>query len=648
MTHSFQKTLIAYSSPDVPPLAAGMMIDGRYRLDESIGEGSFGVVWRATHVMMKKRVAIKFLHTDLARHHDALARFRREAQAAANISHPNVCTATDFGETEAGALYLVMEFLDGDTLDDVLRAGGRLSAGRVIELAAQIADGLHAAHSRAILHLDLKPENLMVTTQAGAELVKILDFGIAKVPREIEETTETDGVKQTQTRRVHGTPGYMAPEQIVDGELGPATDLYALGCVMYELLTGRLPFDDEDVVKLMTKHLREPIPPITDAAPDATIPEGLAALVMRLLAKQPAQRFESALVVRDALRAMSPNPPRRATLLQASPSTPEAAAKAAPLTTRTLEAIGAPPWALPAFIAACVTGGLMLIVVITAVVVSRGDKEPDAPPVAVAPAGEAATDTAKQDAPTQDASTLEEARAALAGEPEVRAAMELLATGDAGEALGKLDALVAARPDNAHLHYLRGMAAMRAKKHEAALIAYTRAVKLDPRYAQDKTLTDALPTALRAGKGEGLDALIALMKAAPPAGWADRLAAIAAGESSGKARRAAQDVLEGAGLWETQPGWVKSAYALWGAEECPAQIKHIKALGESGEQGALPVLRYWSRKPTKGCGFLRRKDCHECIRAPLRTALRKIKQSAEDDPADAPDEAAQDAPTTAE
>jgi eukaryotic-like serine/threonine-protein kinase len=636
MTSSFPKTLIAYSSPGMPALAAGMMIDGRDRLDAPLGEGSFGVVWRGTHVLMKKRVAIKFLHTDLERHSESLTRFRREAQAAANISHPNVCTATDFGETEAGALYLVMELLEGHTLDEVLHAEGRMPAARVIELGAQIADGLHAAHQRDILHLDLKPENLMLTALDGAEQVKILDFGIAKVPREIEETTEEDGVTQTLTRRVHGTPGYMAPEQIVDGELSPATDLYALGNVLYELLSGQLPFDDDDLVALMTKHMRDPVPALRGVAPDAQLPEGLVALVMRLLEKRPERRFESALHVRDALRAMSPNQPRRGT----ASYSPSPTVSAEPLTTKALAALGAPSWLLPAAVAAIFTALLMLIVVITAVVASRGgaDEEAEEPVVAVQQA-DAAPDLPA--APTIDTSTLEGARDALRARAEVRAAMEALATGDPDDALGKLDALVAAEPEDAHLRYLRGLASMRAKKRDQALIAYTNAARLDARYAEDETLLKDMPLALRAGKGDGQQLLIALMKSKPPATFGALLVKVATEESNGRARRTAQDVLEGAALWAAQPQWVKDAYALWSADACPAQTRYIKSLGESGESGGLPVLRYWSRKPTKGCGFLRRKDCHECIRGPLRSAIRKLKKSQEDDPADAPSEAAQ-------
>lgn len=634
MTNPFPKTLIAYSSPGALPLAAGMMVDGRYRLDEPLGEGSFGVVWRATHVLMKKRVAIKFLHTDLERHSESLARFRREAQAAANISHPNVCIATDFGETEQGALYLVMEYLDGQTLDELLYAQGRLPAARVIELGAQIADGLHAAHVRGILHLDLKPENLMVSSLDGAETIKILDFGIAKVPREIEETTEADGVKQTQTRRVHGTPGYMAPEQIVDGELGPGADLYALGAVLYEMLAGRLPFDDEDLVALMTKHLRDPAPPLRAAAPDAQIPEGLAALVMRLLEKKPAQRFESALHVRDALRAMSTTPPRRSTTSW-SPSASQPASPPRPLTSRTLEAIGAPPWLLPAIIAAGVTAVLMLAVVIFAIFATRDEVAPPAADMSAVAEAEAPP---AEDKKPIDTSTLEGARDALGQRPEVRAAMEALGTGDPADALARLDKLAAAEPTNPHLHYLTGLAAMRAKKSERALVAYVAAARHDARYADDKALLADLPLTLRAGKGDGLDALIKLLTEQPPASWPPLLATIAASDTNSRARRAAQDALDGAALWASQPKWVKDAHALWGAEECPAQTRLIKSLGEAGEAGATPVLRYWSKKPVKGCGFLRRKDCHECIRAPLRAALRKIKNSQADDPADAPTE----------
>jgi serine/threonine-protein kinase len=645
MTDSFPSTLIAYQSPEIEGLTPGQMIDGRYRLDEPVGEGSFGAVWRATHVLMKKRVAIKFLHAALERHDDALDRFRREAQAAANIANSHVCSSTDFGQTDSGDLFLVMEYLDGVTLGDLLEDVGRLEPHRVIELGAQLADGLHAAHALGVTHLDLKPDNIMLLQVEGRDLVKIMDFGIARVPREVEEITEQDGVKHTLTRRIHGTPGYMAPEQIVDAPLGPPADLYALGVVLYELLSGQLPFDSEDIVALLGMHLREPVPPLSRVVPNVDIPDGLTAVIMRLLEKRPELRFESAAHVRDALRAMSAASSQPRTVAQPS------VASQNPIrhVTRGLEAIGAPPWAFAAVVAALVTAVLMAAVIITAAVVAKttvahDDDDEDTPAAhantPASPQSDSPTN-APDDTPNPN-DPLDIARDKVQRRPAVLAATEQLATGDIAKAIAALEALVQDEPDNAHLHYLLAIAHSRDKKHAASLAAYIAASRIDVRYANENNILDEIPGALRNAKISELEPLSTYLKEQPNDAWIDLVVKTSIADTNARARRNARDVLQAADLWSTRPKWEHNAFTLWGVEECSVVARLAKSLGDDGDANALPVLRSWSRKPTKGCGFLKRKDCYECARSTLSSAQRKIKQRAQTPITDSDDDAPED------
>jgi serine/threonine-protein kinase len=280
-------------------LQPGTVIAERYRIEQLIGEGAMGTVYRVEHVHMHQRFALKILGEALGDNEELVARFEREAMATANIDHPNVATATDFGRTTEGASFLVLELVQGESLRHIVERG-RLPVARAISIAVQIGRALAKAHSLGIVHRDLKPENVMlVTREDGSELVKVLDFGIAKMPT---HPRASSAQPLTRLGAIIGTPHYMAPEQALGEAVNSAADLYAVGVILFEMLTGKRPFDHEDVLKVMGMHLASAPPPLRASAPD--IPEPVEAIVARLLEKQPEARFRTAADLLAALEAV--------------------------------------------------------------------------------------------------------------------------------------------------------------------------------------------------------------------------------------------------------------------------------------------------------------------------------------------------------
>src|SRR5499427_2921360 len=259
----------------------GVSLAGRYRLDEPIASGGAGQVWRAVDLVLGRQVAVKLLRPAAAGDPEARARFRAEARNASRLSHPGVAQVHDYGEDSSPDVpFLVMEFVDGPSLAAVL-AGGPLEPGQVMDLIAQVAAGLHAAHSAGLVHRDIKPANLLITRDGQ---VKITDFGIASV---------TGGAPLTSTGIVVGTPAYLAPERAAGGSATPASDLYSLGVVGYECLTGAPPFRGS-ALEVAEAHLRFSIPALP-----ITVPAGAGALVAALTAKNPGHRPRSALEVAE-------------------------------------------------------------------------------------------------------------------------------------------------------------------------------------------------------------------------------------------------------------------------------------------------------------------------------------------------------------
>jgi serine/threonine protein kinase/uncharacterized tellurite resistance protein B-like protein len=263
----------------------GKVLADRYRVDEVLGLGGMGYVYGGTHVTLRKPVAIKVLKREYVSDATLVERFLREARAASMIGHENVVDIIDFGQVPGGSVFFVMERLLGHDLGALLDAERTLSWLRTRNIALQIARALHAAHSVGIVHRDMKPGNVFLIERRGdAEYVKVLDFGIAKVD-------DPDQNVLTRAGAVFGTAAYMAPEQAAGGGVDGRTDIYGLGCMMFEMLTGRLPFPGTNFVKILSQHIKEPPPRPRDIEPRADVSDEVEALLMRALAKRPEDRF---------------------------------------------------------------------------------------------------------------------------------------------------------------------------------------------------------------------------------------------------------------------------------------------------------------------------------------------------------------------
>jgi serine/threonine-protein kinase len=270
----------------------GQTLEGRYHIDRKLGEGGMGVVFAARHAVIERPLAIKVLKREVMRDTATIKRFVQEAKAASRIGHPNIVDVTDFGTTTDGLTYQVMEFVDGVTLGQALRKDGPFRASRAIRIAGQLARALGAAHTKGIVHRDLKPENIFLIDRDGRkDFVKIVDFGIAKVIP-VGGAPVAEGPRLTRAGAVFGTPEYMAPEQAAGrGDTDGRVDVYALGIILYEMLTGRVPHRGDTTVRTLAMQMLDPIEPPSKVRPDAGIVPELEAVVMKALAKKREQRY---------------------------------------------------------------------------------------------------------------------------------------------------------------------------------------------------------------------------------------------------------------------------------------------------------------------------------------------------------------------
>jgi serine/threonine protein kinase len=270
-------------------LLPGQIIPGtRYRVLAKIGQGAMGVVYAAEHVDLEKRVALKVLAARIASRADAVERFRNEARTASKIGSPYICDVTDFGSVPDGRVFLVMEYLAGRSLRAVLDNEGHLPPGRAIPILRQVAKALGAAHDKGIIHLDVKPDNVMLL-EARRETVKVVDFGVARLQGDRTVPSEEN---ENETV-VNGTPAYMAPERALGRGYDHRSDIYSLGIMGYELLTGSIPFDSDDIITTLRKHVHEAPEPLRSRAPDQRIPNPLEEVIFKLLSKDPAERPQS-------------------------------------------------------------------------------------------------------------------------------------------------------------------------------------------------------------------------------------------------------------------------------------------------------------------------------------------------------------------
>lgn len=262
----------------------GKTIDGRYEVEKILGEGGMGLVYKARHIVLNKPLAIKVLRPDVSRDEEIITRFRQEAQSASAIGNQHIIDISDFGELSDKSTYFIMEYLDGIDLTGAIEEAVGMAPVRVVHIAKQLCRALGAAHEVGIVHRDLKPDNIYLIRRGGdSNFVKVLDFGIAKVGG--------TSSKLTRAGQVFGTPHYMSPEQCAGSGVDHRTDVYALGIILYEMCTGETPFDADNLMGILTKHLyEEPIPPRQKVA---TVPEELELVILKAMSKQIDTRYQN-------------------------------------------------------------------------------------------------------------------------------------------------------------------------------------------------------------------------------------------------------------------------------------------------------------------------------------------------------------------
>jgi serine/threonine protein kinase len=294
----------------------GTVLAGKYELEAPLGSGAFGTVFKARHLDLDAPVAVKVLQASVAQKPEALARFRREGISACRVRHPNVVAATDFGVTSTGVAFLVMEFLEGRSLREVLDQEGALTPRRSAEILVPVCSALADAHAAAIVHRDIKPSNIFLHRTPHGEITKILDFGIAKLVGSagVDDQITLSGV-------ILGTPAYMAPERFKAGQpYDGRSDVYSLGVMLFEMLCGRLPFvaPERDPMAVVRMHLVVAPPPLRDLRPD--VPEPVEELVLRTLRKEAEGRPTAAELARDLALAVGLEPPPDVQPMSAGPS----------------------------------------------------------------------------------------------------------------------------------------------------------------------------------------------------------------------------------------------------------------------------------------------------------------------------------------
>lgn len=294
---SGERTSTAPTEPSTDPYI-GCIVDDRYSVEKVLGEGGMGVVYRCKHTIIGKKVAMKVLRADLARNQEVTERFLNEAKSASSIGNPHIIDISDFGRLPDGSTYFIMEYLEGMPLSTLVDRGGPVPVERLIHIAEQLAEGLFAAHEAGIVHRDLKPDNIFLIPRAERDFVKILDFGIAKA-------SSTEG-KLTQAGQVFGTPHYMSPEQAAGAMIDHRADVYSLGVILYEMASGRVPFDADNFMGILTQHMYKSPAPIRTLVPvPQEIPPGLEAIILRCLSKRPEQRYATMQDLREDLRLAS-------------------------------------------------------------------------------------------------------------------------------------------------------------------------------------------------------------------------------------------------------------------------------------------------------------------------------------------------------
>jgi eukaryotic-like serine/threonine-protein kinase len=635
--------------PGGPESLVGSTLSGRYLIERLIGEGGMGAVYQAEHTHMRKRLAVKVLHPEMSRMSEVVQRFEREAMAAAHIDHPNVAAATDFGKLEDGSFFLVLEYVEGKSLREA-QSDGRLELGRALHIARQIASALGRAHALGIVHRDLKPENVMlVTRDADPDFVKVLDFGIAKVPVGAlggdTASNKAPGQVLTQLGMVYGTPEYMAPEQALGQDVDLRADLYALGVMTFEMITGNRPFEHASKVTLLGMHVTAPVPSMSERAPEANVPPEVEAIVTRLLAKEATARFSDARELVEALDAVEAQlaargriaqplmPPSslgspRPSLVDSNTSGPRAALASAPTSLAqpqsqarpgslpsvvgaTFGLTGTPSWSTQRWLA--VGGGLFALVVVAAVVALVVTGEHEGGPVASASGSTSASATPPPPPPDP------------AVDEVVVAAQAKIDKGDFATAIDELTAVEFRPPDRADVHALLEKAYTGARNTAGAMREGGLWLAADPNAVADLKLQEDIRNA--ALMHDAQDDAFQLLESKMGMRGIDLLYDIGYGNSGKLYPQAAARARRSLDVQDIRGRASPALLVLLqfkDARSCDQKYQLLDDARDKADSRMTPMLQGY--QGTRGCGFLSRADCWPCLHRDhlLQDALQAI------------------------
>lgn len=574
-----------------------------------------GEVYRATHILMEKTVAIKILRPQLEQREELIERFRREAQAAAHIDHPNICQATDFGQMDDGTFFLVIEYLEGQTLKDRLRLDGPMSPEQAIDIAAQMASALERAHQLDIIHRDLKPENIMLVERDGQQdTVKILDFGVARV----RLTEQHADAQLTQAGTVWGTPTYMSPEQATGSEVDGRADLYSLGVILYEMLSGRPPFEGNNSARVMASHVTLKPQTLREICPELRLPDGLEDLVLKLLEKEPDARPQTATELHERLDALSSSSEQSApkTVLSQRQDNAPKARKDQLITTVKSALYGPfswfreqPLWAQGSMLG--LSAGFFLLITLLPLLFLMSSSEPSA-----------AQNEEKREKIERD---LEDERTQFLETADLLDLPIALKEGRTTDALNALDEAEEAYGDNPHFWYLSGRVNAARGRWQASMDAYERTLSAEALYANDDELNeDVFERFADKSATRAADAKKIIERHLDTPAANDRLAEQAKFGRLAAIRKRALDVLMDTGRIDLLERWNQLSVEMNHTKGCVARRPIIEKIVKEGDPRGVEILEKFAKKPTRGCGFLNLEDCYSCMRNDLKKAIKTL------------------------
>ena len=615
----FRNTVLVHTSGEgswAPALPAtvdsqipriGDVLDSRYRITGVLGSGGMGCVYLAEHVSIQRPLALKLLHPEIGEIEEVTKRFEREAFAIGRVDHPNCVNVSDFGKLEDGTLYMVLELLDGVLLFDLLKREERLDWKRALHIGRHVLSALAYAHDAGITHRDVKPENVILVEQDGdPDFAKILDFGIAKLrddaKLDMDTGLPTNDHNLTQTGVTIGTPTYIAPEQACGQTIDGRADLYSLSVMLYEMIAGAPPFDADQVGTLLRMHVSTAVPKFGEMAPDVHVPDAVENLIRSGLEKKPDDRIGSAQEYIDRIDETVAS---------------EDGCRSGSREIRSL-VFGGFGGAKGSAIARMVTGkktpkqivaaALMVIGLIVILSFAFGSKEPDSTP---------------------EGALLPLASASYG--PETETAAEMLAQGRPEEAASYLMSHGKAVREDPYAQMVLGHAQTSAQRNLHALIAYEKAISLEPKLAKDKLMRTNIELMLDKKAPNVVDAAIGflgkLVLEADNWAAADQLVDMASSSKSPSRRHKAMSVANEVGLGE-RVDWLGSFLLdLRRGETCLVRKEAVANLRALGDRKAIPALRKARKRiRTEGALVKKKVNTNACLRTAATEAIRYLQK----------------------